>query len=46
MKLVIDDLSSIIDLFVLGVVAGALLSAVPFILGYTINALHGIIKRG
>lgn len=37
--LTIQDLSSIYGLFINGMMVGALLSGLPFIIGYGINAL-------
>lgn len=39
MILTVDDLSNIYGLFISGMAVGALLSGLPFIIGYAINAV-------
>lgn len=40
----IDDLQEIYSLFIDGMLIGGILSAIPFILGYTINFIYSLIK--
>lgn len=39
-----NDLSSIFELFGQGLIIGGLLSGIPFILGYTVNAILKFIR--
>lgn len=40
----IENLSDIYSLFISGILIGGILSAIPFILGYTINYIYSLIK--
>lgn len=44
--LTINDLTSIAGLFMEGMTIGGLLSALPFMLGYTISFLVRLFKKG